>query len=101
MTNIKPVNLTPIEMKQLEYNQAMHRYENVIFFKHINLIVSIIIIIIELKLIYDLFSLKAPYYIFIIIFIASYVSADFISGIAHLWADNNHDYSNFFFQCLL
>ena len=60
MKTINPVNLTPIEIKQLEYNQAMYRYENVIFFKHINLIVSILIITIELKLIYDLFNLKVP-----------------------------------------
>ena len=90
-----------LKQKQREFNKAMYRYENNIFFKNINLVISILILLLQIYLGYKLINIKHKFYSFCIIFILAYISADLIGGIVHLLSDNNTDYLNFFIGPLI
>ena len=82
--------LTP---KQKQFHKAMDKYNGQNYYQHIYKLVSFSNILMQLILIFVLFSLSLPWYLYIISFFIAYFLTDFINGLVHMFMDNNENYS--------
>ena len=92
--NEKSIEADLFELKVAEFQFAMHRYNNNIFYKKISIVASIIIIslqIISAKQFYQFCHLINPMSL-IFPFICAYILTDFINGLIHMYMDNNTQY---------
>ena len=81
--------------KQQEYNIAMNKYHNNIFYKNFGIVISIIIICLQFISLYNVKwsnKILSPIYLFYIFII--YAITDLFSGIAHMYMDNNDKYTS-------
>ena len=84
------------EVKINEFQTAMDRYHNRIFYQKIGLFVSLLVVSLQITTaiqFYQLYPLIHPVKL-ILPFILAYLLADFISGLAHLYMDNNTHYKS-------
>jgi len=79
--------------KQMEFNDAMDRYQRTIVYKLFGIYISIVNTFTPFLLLflYDFSGLSLP--IVIAVLFVSYVVADFINGIVHMMLDNNDSYA--------
>jgi len=84
--------------KQVEYNRAMYQYHTNPIYGFVNQLIAWMILALQVYTVYNLFRdenvRKIRLIKVIIILIASYIMADFISGVGHAWADNNTNYKS-------
>ena len=83
--------------KYLEYEEAMNIYHKNIFYNKSGLMVSICIMILQfITLINIKWSSDMISFNFLIYFIVAYLLTDLISGLVHMYMDNNTNYTSLF-----
>ncbi|HIP59280.1 MAG TPA: hypothetical protein EYH01_02505 [Campylobacterales bacterium] len=81
-------------IKQKQFNLAMKSYNSSNRYKHIYKIVSTLNVSMQIILLFILFSLTMPWYLYLIGFFIAYFLTDFINGLVHMYMDNNDNYNS-------
>lgn len=89
-----------LKNKAKEFEVAMSHFNSNVFYRKINYVVSIAVIILQLISIDGLYNnykidIIDPFNS-VIVFLFSYVMTDFINGLIHMYMDNNVKYSSVF-----
>lgn len=83
-----------LEEKQKQFNKAMNLYENKKVYQSFGKIISFLNVVIQIYLIFKLFSFDIGVLKNIESFGLAYFLADFINGLVHMYMDNNDNYNS-------
>lgn len=85
-----------IKEKQLQFNLAMKKYEEKKRYRVFSKIVSVIIIFFQAFLLFNALQNPIGLLWHPVLIIVSYILADFINGLVHIYMDNNENYLSSF-----
>ena len=83
-----------LTLKQKEFNKAMDKYHSHAYYQHIYKLVSTLNVSMQIYLLFMIFSLALPWYLYIIALFVAYFITDFINGLVHMYMDNNDSYNS-------
>lgn len=86
--------MTPLEIKQAQFNAAMDRYENTLTYKLIDKTIAIVNVVLQAVLLWKILPVTIGVELQIAAFVLAYLLADFINGLIHLYMDRNDDYES-------
>ncbi len=87
-----------LEKKIYEFNIAIEKYHNNIFYNKLGYVISIVVIFLQLVALIQLgkqmeSQVSVDKILYLVLFIFSYVLTDFINGLIHMYMDNNTNYT--------
>lgn len=82
--------------KIIEFSKAMEKYNKYFFYNKSGILVSIVIVVLQAITLINLFQ---SFYMvrvldLMLVFISAYIVTDFISGLVHMYMDNNTNYTS-------
>ncbi|MBI5848856.1 MAG: hypothetical protein HZB31_13095 [Nitrospirae bacterium] len=83
-----------LELKQREFNAAMERYEKVGIYKVIGKTVSVVNVSLQCYLLYLVIPVSIGLPLQLLAIFSSYLAADFLNGLVHMFMDSNDDYDS-------
>ncbi len=83
-----------LKRKQKEFNKAMDLYNGSFFYKNFNKLVSFLIIISQVLVAFHIFYLNIHFFYIMLYILTSYLLADFLNGLIHMYMDHNSSYSS-------
>ena len=83
-----------LEIKQKEFNAAIKRYEDRKIYKAFTRGISVINILAQFILIFMLYKTRITLLWQVFAIVLSYIIADFINGLVHMYMDNNDNYNS-------
>ncbi len=85
---------TVIALKQEQFNRAIERYETTRGYVWVGYLTSFIIVGAQVILAAKALHQSTSAGIHLLLLVGSFVSADFINGLVHMYMDNNHRYTS-------
>lgn len=87
--------MTDLEIKQVQFNAAMDRYEHRPTYKRIDKTVAITSITLQIFLLYRAMLLPISFWQQATSFVLAFFLTDFINGLIHMYMDRNDRYESF------